>query len=183
MTREDCNDVVSRAELLKIYEDGFIELQKIKHLKNNKGANDRQLGINWCINTLKDMPPVIPTQRWIPVSERLPEENGVYLATCDGEICGENEPFTGLAEYENGKWVDDEEDYQCVLAWMPLPEPMKVAEEVKAIPVERVEQAIEEIKSNKNTTSMLDCAKFYNNGLDMALVILDKLIEEVEDGK
>ena len=59
--------------------------------------------------------------RWIPVRERLPKENGFYLATCDGEICGENEPFTGLAEYENGKWVDDEEDYQCVLAWMPLP--------------------------------------------------------------
>lgn len=67
--------------------------------------------------------------RWIPVSERLPEENGVYLATCDGEICGENEPFTGLAEYENGKWVDDEEDYQCVLAWMPLPEPYMVESE------------------------------------------------------
>ena len=30
-----------------------------------------------------------------------------------------------LAEYENGKWVDDEEDYQCVLAWMPLPKPYK----------------------------------------------------------
>lgn len=73
--------------------------------------------------SIMSLPPVTPAQRWIHVSERLPEENGFYLATCDGEICGENEPFTGLAEYENGKWVDDEEDYQCVLAWMPLPKP------------------------------------------------------------
>ncbi len=55
------------------------------------------------------------------------------------------------------------------------------AEEVKAIPIERIEQAREEIESNKNTTSLLDCAKFYNKGLDIALAILDKLIKEVEE--
>ena len=48
---EDC---VSRADLLKLYEDRFIELQKAHH-------TDKQLGINWCINTLKEMPHVIPT--------------------------------------------------------------------------------------------------------------------------
>lgn len=60
---------------------------------------------------------------WIPVEERLPEEDGFYLAILDGEICGQEEAFTGLAEFEHGKWIDDEEGYKCVLAWQPLPEP------------------------------------------------------------
>lgn len=62
---------------------------------------------------------------WIPCSERMPENDGFYLATIDGEIAGEDKPFSGLAEFENGKWIDDEEDYQCIIAWQPLPEPYR----------------------------------------------------------
>lgn len=57
---------------------------------------------------------------WIPVSERLPED-GTYITTLDGELVGQEEPFTGMCGIENGKW--DEED--CVIAWMYLPEPYK----------------------------------------------------------
>ena len=88
---------------------------------NLQGCLEFKQLVKW----LKELKQLREQTSWIPVSERLPEENGFYLVTYDGEICGENEPFTGLAEYENGKWVDDEEDYQCVLAWMPLPEPYK----------------------------------------------------------
>lgn len=55
---------------------------------------------------------------WIPVTERLPED-GFYLCTLDGELCGDSEPFTGTCGFEKGVW--DESD--MVLAWMPLPEP------------------------------------------------------------
>ena len=47
-------------ELLKIYEDRFLELQKLKQLKDNKGAEDRQMGVNYCINILKEMLSVTP---------------------------------------------------------------------------------------------------------------------------
>lgn len=57
---------------------------------------------------------------WIPVSDRLPED-GTYICTLDGELIGEEEPFTGMCGIVNGKW--DEEG--CVIAWMPLPEPYK----------------------------------------------------------
>ena len=57
---------------------------------------------------------------WIPVSERLPED-GIYITTLDGELVGQEEPFTGMCGIENGKWDDED----CVIAWMPLPEPPK----------------------------------------------------------
>lgn len=58
--------------------------------------------------------------RWIPVTERLPED-GYYLATLDGELVGQEEPFTGMCGIENGQWDDE----GCVIAWMPLPEPYR----------------------------------------------------------
>lgn len=61
--------------------------------------------------------------RWIPVEERLPEEDGFYMTTMDGGIVGQEESFVGLAEFENGLWVDDDIDYKCIIAWRPLAEP------------------------------------------------------------
>lgn len=61
---------------------------------------------------------------WIPVSERLPED-GTYITTLNGELVGQKEPFTGMCGIEKGKWDDED----CVIAWMPLPEPYKEGEE------------------------------------------------------
>ena len=58
---------------------------------------------------------------WILCSERLPEENGTYLCTLDGELVGQAEPFTGMCGFENGEW--DEKD--CVIAWQKMPQPWK----------------------------------------------------------
>lgn len=60
-----------------------------------------------------------PVRRWIPCSERLPEEDGYYITTMNGEICGCDHEITSMCGYENGKW--DEGD--MVIAWMPLPDP------------------------------------------------------------
>ena len=73
-------------------------------------------------------------EKWIPVTEKLPEEYGEYLITwtCDQQ----KKPLIAIAECENNgsdafniKWLFDE--YMSaytnikVTAWRPLPEPFK----------------------------------------------------------
>lgn len=61
--------------------------------------------------------------KWIPCSERLPEEDGEYLVW----VRYEGREFTTTEEYEDGMWnysgaynFNDK-----VIAWMPLPEQYK----------------------------------------------------------
>lgn len=53
--------------------------------------------------------------RWIPVSERLPKDDGLYL------VYTEEQPF--VCPFEDGEFFIDE-----VLAWMPLPPPYQPQE-------------------------------------------------------
>lgn len=54
---------------------------------------------------------------WIPVSERLPEEDGMYLiSTCMNCI----DTCLFYKDDDEYLWVDYEDS---VIAWMPLPEP------------------------------------------------------------
>ena len=55
---------------------------------------------------------------WIPAKNK-PDEDAFYVATMSGTLVGQEVPFVGLAEFEDGEWVDGDD----VVAWMPLPEP------------------------------------------------------------
>lgn len=88
-------------------------------------------------------------QRWIPVTERLPEEYGEYMITWTTSHSMVNGKYglLGIAEYEltgeydaennrfKGEWLLEEyvENYSNVkvTAWMPLPEPYKAESENK----------------------------------------------------
>lgn len=89
---------------------------------------------------LKELKPVdVRENRWIPVSERLPEEREWYLAVFKEK--GTNfHLIPRVADYIGGgenkwRWIDEEgltQEYfdllECV-AWMPLPSPWKGEEE------------------------------------------------------
>lgn len=71
-----------------------------------------------------DDAPTIEPQQWIPVTERLPYKDGIYLVTDKrGEI------YVASYGYE---FIEDEDVEWwsggcrlCVTAWMPLPKPWK----------------------------------------------------------
>jgi hypothetical protein len=62
-----------------------------------------------------------PSQKWIPVKERLPDKDGFYLVSCIWGI--DVLAFRGTKPgISIGTWWDDEERMPFgIIHWMPLP--------------------------------------------------------------
>lgn len=80
------------------YEDTGLSPEEVEDVND---FNKSQVG-----HLLKKLSEEQCKHRWIPVKERLPED-GTYLCTFDGELCGIDEPFTGMCGIENGKWDEE----------------------------------------------------------------------------
>lgn len=125
---EPCEDAVSRKAMIDALEKYFdgLPIQVRYDL----------------IEITNKLPSVIssaqPEQRWIPVTERLPEANGRYLITRGLNACGAMWNRVYIANYSdlmglkseriwwNGNvGKSDFERIDDVIAWMPLPEPYR----------------------------------------------------------
>jgi hypothetical protein len=127
--QEPCADAISRkAAIVQLYH-------------NKTGDDDVDVIIERDIATIHKLPPVTPKQKWIPVSERLPEIKQHVLLSCYGrviygrmiskdgngghpvfEICdsvGDKKPVV-LETTVHSKYTTSR-----IKAWMPLPEPYK----------------------------------------------------------
>lgn len=133
------SDTISRRWLMECVNEGWIKF-------------DTEKDENRFIHLVRDIAPSAET-RWIPCSERLPEEfeevNVTWINT-DPEPYYDflkGKPFTGTAVYYKGRWFwysavctdylreygyspnDLMDDSIKVVAWQPLPEPYKGEQE------------------------------------------------------
>lgn len=109
--------------------------------------SDYLISIKDALGILRNLPSVIPTTSWIPVSERLPDERDWYLGIFKEPDTGWVNPIPYICDYVgceteattkdywilNGFTNEDEHiDYyfnlECV-AWRPLPEPYQEEKE------------------------------------------------------
>lgn len=104
LSEEPCEDAVSRQAVDELSKE-------LVHTTRDKADF---LCNFW--EKLQKLPPVTPTQRWIPVSERLPEE-GKEVLVSGYDTYGKK---VAIARYQGEKY-----GFTCGLvnAWMPLPKP------------------------------------------------------------
>ena len=123
------SEYIKKEDATKALSDHFMYLQRLKHDEGNGCKKYEQAGINWCLNTLNELPtysfPDREKGEWIPVSERLPETHqDILLELRSGEMLtgfkAETEPYF-YCHGADGCYIEP----QNVLAWQPLPEPYK----------------------------------------------------------
>jgi len=117
LKQEPCEDVIDRAEAMT----------EIMMFTGNVKSDEEDIYIKVsdAVDLLRELPSVTPQTRWIPVSEKLPDEKD-YCLCCDkdGYIT------IGFVSKWSKQWCFDDPEVDIdVIAWMPLPEPYKAESE------------------------------------------------------
>ena len=80
------------------------------------------------VHVLETLSTAKPEQRWIPCSERLPEEGRRVIVYDNERTCIYIASYEANRYYRGSYWEDDEGlicDFEEISAWMPLPEPYR----------------------------------------------------------
>lgn len=119
-----------------IYVDDAIDALNSKRVSEDNGRRWREYrneNVDMAIEIIQNLPPAQSEQRWIPVSERLPEPEKEYvlISKKPTKISGSKwsvdiairtlDPRSGKIQWRDSGFgvIQDDE----VLAWMPRPKP------------------------------------------------------------
>ncbi len=81
------------------------------------------------LESVKVLPSADIPQGWIPCEERLPEK-GSKVITCDNEGDIDAMWYEKSFDKDICVWKDDYSiEWDCIVAWMPLPEPWEGADD------------------------------------------------------
>lgn len=108
--------------------DDLISRQAAIEALRRAEALTRAFGYHNVIEAIREVPSAQPEQRWIPVSERLPEKGERVLATVNFD-----DPFVCEIDYwedaKKAEWDMEQMNFvESITAWMPLPDPYKEEE-------------------------------------------------------
>lgn len=111
-TPEECWEAMGQ---LKKYEDVGLTPDQIRQVDELYREKCEE------VNRLKaELAEERQKHRWIPVEKgKEPPADGGYLCTLNEELCGQEEPFTGMCWIENGVW----DETGMVIAYQEMPEP------------------------------------------------------------
>ena len=115
------SDLIKREDAIEAMEQKYQDILRI--FKRKVKVGEKAI-VSDMIGCIKSLPSADRPQEWIPCSERLPKDNREVLISLEWGI--------DIGTYERGEWRSEwinHYDDDNVLAWMPLPEPMKGADD------------------------------------------------------
>lgn len=125
------NDLISRQDAIDVLNVGTELLRRVLNDADIVGVERAKYewGLGLIESYISDMKELPSVRQWIPVTERLPEEDGgLYLVTDYAKSINRRRMHLSRC-YMNkeGFWSDVPIGYK-VVAWMPLPEPYSGAD-------------------------------------------------------
>ena len=119
--QEPCEDAISRQAVIDAFHSKFADGFDIDRWWNSTSV----------LYAINEVPSVNPQKTgWIPVSERLPEDNELVLFSTKTDRVFEGRFFSDNTDRQWYSFRDETFAWNnVVIAWMPLPEPYKAESE------------------------------------------------------